>query len=209
MTNYKSDSQPRPEAHEESGKIVIPQLIFAFSLFLFFMVFLLSDAYASLRIWLTLAAIILSLLSLCLHFSDIHIWDGYLMRRSRSAEALSDIERELQYIRDFISQQRQEQERQEDLFRDFLRDFERDRASEHSEGFERASKGHRAKGTAYHHQPRPGYEVAMSVLGLEHGFSQVDLKKAWKKKAFDTHPDHGGSSEKFQEITDAYNCLRA
>jgi len=64
---------------------------------------------------------------------------------------------------------------------------------------------------------------ALIVLGLR-GFSVTNsadfssrstpltmdvLKKAYQKKAMDTHPDHsGGNEDRFREVTEAYNTLK-
>ncbi len=46
-----------------------------------------------------------------------------------------------------------------------------------------------------------------SILGLEHGASDDDIKKAYRKLAMKHHPDKGGDSEKFKEISQAYQDL--
>jgi molecular chaperone DnaJ len=48
------------------------------------------------------------------------------------------------------------------------------------------------------------------VLGLEHGASADDVKKAFRKLAYQYHPDRNkekGSEEKFKEISEAYAVL--
>jgi len=46
------------------------------------------------------------------------------------------------------------------------------------------------------------------ILGLEEMPDHVDgLKKAFRKQTFICHPDHGGTSEKFIELTNAFERL--
>jgi molecular chaperone DnaJ len=45
------------------------------------------------------------------------------------------------------------------------------------------------------------------VLGVEKGATQDEIKKAYRKKAIEHHPDKGGSEEKFREATEAYDIL--
>lgn len=45
------------------------------------------------------------------------------------------------------------------------------------------------------------------VLGLQKGASEADIKKAFRKKAHQLHPDKGGDKAKFQEINEAYQVL--
>jgi len=48
------------------------------------------------------------------------------------------------------------------------------------------------------------------VLGLQKGASAEDVKKAFRKLAFQYHPDRNkepGSEEKFKEISEAYAVL--
>lgn len=46
-----------------------------------------------------------------------------------------------------------------------------------------------------------------SILGLKENASQDDIKKAYKKLAMKNHPDRGGDTKKFQEISQAYDTL--
>lgn len=45
------------------------------------------------------------------------------------------------------------------------------------------------------------------ILGVNKNASIDDIKKAYRKLALKHHPDKGGSSEKFQEISDAHEIL--
>ena len=48
------------------------------------------------------------------------------------------------------------------------------------------------------------------VLGVERNASDDDIKKAFRKKAFEYHPDHNhddGATEKFKELNEAYQAL--
>ncbi len=46
------------------------------------------------------------------------------------------------------------------------------------------------------------------ILGVDKGASQEDIKKAFRQKAHQYHPDkEGGSEEKFKEINEAYQVL--
>ena len=46
------------------------------------------------------------------------------------------------------------------------------------------------------------------VLGVKMGASEDEIKKAYRKKAMETHPDRGGDAEKFKEINAAYDALK-
>ena len=46
------------------------------------------------------------------------------------------------------------------------------------------------------------------TLGVEKGASQDDIKKAFRKKAHEHHPDKGnGNADKFKEVNEAYQVL--
>ena len=46
------------------------------------------------------------------------------------------------------------------------------------------------------------------VLGVERDASEEDIKKAYRHKARQEHPDAGGDSEEFKEVTAAYEVLK-
>ena len=55
------------------------------------------------------------------------------------------------------------------------------------------------------------YDKALQVLGLSNGFSEEELKRAYRKNARKWHPDVNkspGAEEKFKEIHTAYECLK-
>lgn len=49
---------------------------------------------------------------------------------------------------------------------------------------------------------------ARSILNLSGSFSEVELKKAYRKAAARSHPDTGGSSEQFNLVNTAYEYLK-
>jgi len=46
-----------------------------------------------------------------------------------------------------------------------------------------------------------------SLLGVSRDATNDELKKAFKKKAFECHPDKGGKQEDFQRLNEAYQVL--
>lgn len=50
---------------------------------------------------------------------------------------------------------------------------------------------------------------AWSVLGLSAGASMAEVKRAYRKRALETHPDRGGTAEAFSEVQRAYERLAA
>lgn len=45
------------------------------------------------------------------------------------------------------------------------------------------------------------------ILGVDHNADVKDIKKAYRKRALETHPDQGGNKEEFAEIAEAYEVL--
>jgi curved DNA-binding protein len=46
-----------------------------------------------------------------------------------------------------------------------------------------------------------------SLLGVSKGASEDEIKRAFRKKAHEFHPDKGGDAEKFKKINEAYQVL--
>jgi len=46
------------------------------------------------------------------------------------------------------------------------------------------------------------------TLGVKKSASASEIKRAFRKKAVDAHPDKGGSHEEMAEISRAYSCLK-
>ena len=64
------------------------------------------------------------------------------------------------------------------------------------------------------HRPPPQNGVRdrhLQVLGLEPGreYTQVEIKKAYRRAAMEAHPDTGGSDEAFIAVQQAFEWLRA
>jgi hypothetical protein len=54
----------------------------------------------------------------------------------------------------------------------------------------------------------PKDNFVLSYFGLSEGFSLAELKKAWRKKMFEVHPDRGGSNEEVHECNRLYEELK-
>lgn len=46
-----------------------------------------------------------------------------------------------------------------------------------------------------------------AILGINHGASADEIKKAFRKKALLLHPDQGGSDQAFRELQEAFQYL--
>ena len=46
-----------------------------------------------------------------------------------------------------------------------------------------------------------------NILGIDKTTNQEDIKKAYRKKALEYHPDRGGDEVKFKEAAEAYETL--
>jgi hypothetical protein len=53
----------------------------------------------------------------------------------------------------------------------------------------------------------PANVSAWSILGLAPGASLVEVKRAFQRRALETHPDHGGKPEDFRALHRAYQKL--
>jgi len=83
--------------------------------------------------------------------------------------------------------------------------------SESSDGGQKQGS-HRQKQEAPKRSTPPGNSLRakyLSILDLQPGrdYSRVEIKKAYRKKAKETHPDGGGSAAAFIEIQKAYERL--
>jgi len=47
-----------------------------------------------------------------------------------------------------------------------------------------------------------------SILGIDRAASEDDIRKAYKKKSMQHHPDRGGNEEEFKRVNEAYQTLR-
>ncbi|HEY6878428.1 MAG TPA: J domain-containing protein [Polyangiales bacterium] len=50
---------------------------------------------------------------------------------------------------------------------------------------------------------------AWALLGLSPGATLAELKRAYRQRALETHPDQGGNAEAFQRVQRAYEKLAA
>ena len=46
-----------------------------------------------------------------------------------------------------------------------------------------------------------------AILGVSRDADQSEIKKAYRKKARETHPDYGGDEEAFKAVSVAYETL--
>merc|ERR1719331_343528 len=64
-----------------------------------------------------------------------------------------------------------------------------------------------ARSMGFGNRPRGSDSKFYDELGLQRDASQDDIKRAYKKLAMQHHPDRGGSREKFEAVTRAYEVL--
>ncbi len=50
-------------------------------------------------------------------------------------------------------------------------------------------------------------QIALQLLNIKAGCSLEDVKQAYRKAALQTHPDKGGSTEKYIQVKEAYDYL--
>jgi DnaJ family protein C protein 7 len=62
-------------------------------------------------------------------------------------------------------------------------------------------------GSTARRAPSPKPPDYYSILGVGRDFNEADLKKAYRLKALETHPDKGGDAERFKLVAEAYNTL--
>lgn len=46
-----------------------------------------------------------------------------------------------------------------------------------------------------------------SILGVQKGASEDEIKKAFRRLAHEHHPDKGGDQQKFKDVNEAYQVL--
>jgi len=51
-------------------------------------------------------------------------------------------------------------------------------------------------------------QAAFAVLGLSPGASPTEVRRAYREKVKEVHPDHGGDRERFQQVREAYTTAR-
>ena len=51
-------------------------------------------------------------------------------------------------------------------------------------------------------------EAAFSVLGLPSGASESEVTAAYREKVKEVHPDHGGDTEEFRRVREAYTTAQ-
>jgi curved DNA-binding protein CbpA len=51
-------------------------------------------------------------------------------------------------------------------------------------------------------------ESPFEVLGIEPDADEDDVQQAYRRRVMETHPDHGGSTDEFQAVIDAYEALQ-
>ena len=80
--------------------------------------------------------------------------------------------------------------------------------SEHQHKQQRQQK--RKKQTSHQHQSTRQtfvHQTYLQLLGLTFPFTRQELKRAYRKRALETHPDSGGTAEAFRNVNTAYQTL--
>jgi DnaJ domain len=58
------------------------------------------------------------------------------------------------------------------------------------------------------YQPPIQLQKSLNLLELDMPFTMEELKRSYRAKAFQLHPDKGGSQESFVSLSEAYRYLR-
>ena len=76
---------------------------------------------------------------------------------------------------------------------------------------QRQQRQQRTKSSRQHHTTSQSFvhHAYLQILGLTFPFTLQDLKRAYRKKALETHPDSGGTAEAFRSVHNAYQALLA
>ncbi|WP_255148811.1 J domain-containing protein [Halorarius halobius] len=77
-------------------------------------------------------------------------------------------------------------------------------AGQRARAGERTRQGQRVDPNA---NAGPTRREAYRTLGLDQGADEADVKRAYREKVKDVHPDRGGDEETFKEVTRAYERL--
>jgi hypothetical protein len=56
---------------------------------------------------------------------------------------------------------------------------------------------------------RPPGDGAYAVLGLSAEATDTEVRRAYREKIKEVHPDHGGSHDEFQQVQEAYTAARS
>ena len=68
----------------------------------------------------------------------------------------------------------------------------------------RASPAERSPGEESSARPGEGSLSVWDVLGVRRDVTEQELKAAYRRRALETHPDHGGDDEAFRRVVRAY-----
>ena len=114
----------------------------------------------------------------------------------------SDLEEQVNRASSHYSQKEEELRREQERFAREKAEFHRNKSSKARADVKKTVQA--------------SIDEAMEILGLEPGFNQRDLKKAYKRESMKYHPDRGGNNPehikklmelKFKEVVSAYNFL--